>query len=809
MATPEPLEAQALLRRTPPEHIPFASTDEVEAETELVGQERALEAMRFGIGMQRRGYNLFVLGPPGIGKHTFADKLLRERAAGEERAADWCYVYDFQDGRRPRAMELPAGMGPALRDDLDALVDELRAAIPAVFEREDYRARVQEIQEELEERHESAVRELQRQAREDGVGLVRTPAGFTVAPIYDGEVLGPSAFKELSEDAQEEFKRKAEHFEERLKELLRRLPALGKEGRERVTALNRELVEVAVDPPIRSLAEGYAEHPQVAEYLSALRKDAIDNADAFLGKKKQKVIVGDVVVEQEASFRRYRVNAFVTRSEVGGAPVVYLDNPTFQKLCGRLEHRAELGALVTDFTLIRAGALHEANGGYLVLDARKLLRQPFAWEALKRALFAREARIESASHLLGLTASVTLEPEPIPLDIKVVLLGERLLYYLLHAFDPDFPKLFKVAADFEDEVDRTEESTALFARLIAARAREEELRPFDRGAVARVIDHAAREAGDAEKLDARLRDLTDLLEEADWYAAEAGGDTVGSDDVQRAIDARIRRADRIRERSHEAVQRGFRHVRTEGERVAQINGLSVSGFGRFRFGQPVRVTATVRPGSGEVVDIEREVELGGALHSKGVLILTSLLGARYAQERPLSLSASVVFEQSYGPVEGDSASLAELCALLSALAGAPIRQSLAVTGSIDQHGRVQAIGGVNEKIEGFFDVCSARGLTGAQGVIIPRDNLAHLMLRQDVVDAVAGGRFRVWAVEAVDEALELLTGVVPGAPAGDGRYPEATLNGRVQARLEELAEIRRQYARGGDDAGAATVTSGG
>ncbi|OUC05391.1 ATP-dependent protease, partial [Litorilinea aerophila] len=485
----------------------------------------------------------------------------------------------------------------------------------------------------------------------------------------------------------------------------------------------------------------------------------------------------------------------VDSSDVQGAPVIYESNPTYLNLIGRIEQMAMMGALVTDFTLIKPGVLHRANGGYLILDALKVLANPYAWEGLKRVLEFQAIRIESPLQMLSLTSTVSLEPEPIPLDVKVILMGDRLLYYLLSQYDPDFSELFKVAADFDDEFKRDAESQQAYAQLIAAIVRREQLRPFDRSAVCRVIEHAARLVSDSERLTAQLQTIVDLLEEADHWAQQAGAEVVSAQHVQQAIDAQIFRADRLRERMLEETLRETIHIETTGERVGQINGLSVLQLGNFAFGRPSRITATVHMGRGEVIDIEREVAMGGPIHSKGVLILASLLRSRYASDRPLSLGASLVFEQSYGGVDGDSASSAEFYALLSAIAQVPIKQSLAVTGSVDQHGRVQAIGGVNEKIEGFFDLCNSRGLTGDQGVLIPASNVQHLMLRQDVVDAVAAGKFHIYPVEHVDQGIEILTGVPAGERDEEGNYPEGSINQRVETRLAQLAEKRKEFDR--------------
>ncbi|MFW5927003.1 MAG: Lon protease family protein, partial [Wenzhouxiangella sp.] len=525
--------------------------------------------------------------------------------------------------------------------------------------------------------------------------------------------------------------------------------------------------------------------------LDAVRQDVVENATAFRDEDGEGVPDGLV--------DRYRVNLLVDNSETSGAPVIYEDLPSHQHLVGLIEHHVSQGALYTDFSLIRAGALHRANGGYLLIDVRRVLTQPLAWESLKRVLFSGRIRIESLERLYGLVSTVSLQPEPIPVDVKVVLLGDRLLYYLLSRFDPDFLELFKVEADFEDDVDRTRDGHEIYARMIATMARRAELRPLDRGGVARVIEHASRLADDQQKLTAHDRDLRDLLMEADHWAGQAGADHVSAEHVEQAVSERIQRANRIHQRSLEAIRRGTVLIATEGERVAQVNGLSVFKLGAFAFGQPSRITATARPGKGQVVDIEREAKLGGPIHSKGVMILSRFLAHRYAAESELSLSASLAFEQSYGGVEGDSASVAELCALLSAIARVPLRQSLAVTGSVNQHGEVQAVGGVNQKIEGFFDVCREAGGLDGHGVLLPASNVEHLMLRHDVREAVEKGDFRIYPITTIDDALALLTGREPGPSDAEGRFPEDSLNRLVADRLDRFAEIGRKRHTGGDD----------
>lgn len=797
--TVQALEPQQLCRTCEPAQFDFETTADLEDLSEIIGQERAVDAVRFGIGIQREGYNLFALGRSGTGKRTTILQFLDRKATEESVPSDWCYVNNFEEAHKPSALQLPPGTGVELREDMEQLVEELRSAIPAAFESEDYETRKQELQEEFKEKQEEAINAIQEKAEGQGIALIRTPVGLAFAPMEEGEVVSPDEFKELPEEKRDQVKQDISELQEELQEAMRQARHWEREAREKVQELDRQVAMFAVGHRIEELQEKYGDLSEVVDYLEAVAQDVVENVDDFRrsGEEEQMGMFG-IPMERvrEAKFRRYQVNVLVDHSELEGAPVVYEEHPTYNNLIGRVEHIAQMGALVTDFNLIKPGALHRANGGYLLVDARELLMQPYAWEGLKRVLRAQEVRIESLSQALSLVSTVSLEPEAIPLNVKVVLIGERLLYYLLFQLDRDFRELFKVEADFSDEMERTAENSQLYARLIATMARQDELRPFDREAVARVIERSSRIAGDAEKVSAHLLSVADLLREADYWASEAGNGVVTVGDVNRAIEAQIHRADRLRERVQEQIERGVILVDTTGEHVGQVNGLSVVMLGDFAFARPSRITARTRLGKGKVVDIEREVELSGPIHSKGVLILSGFLSARYAQEHPLSLSASLVFEQSYGGVEGDSASLAELCALLSALSEVPIRQSLAVTGSVNQHGAVQAIGGVNEKIEGFFDVCKARELTGEQGVLIPASNVQHLMLRGDVVEAVEKGQFHIYPVETVDQGVELLTGVPAGERDEEGNFPEGSINERVEQRLIELAEKQRAFTEG-------------
>jgi lon-related putative ATP-dependent protease len=787
-----PLEAAELRRRCDPEQFSFQTTRELEPLRERLGQERALEAFRFGIGIRREGYNLYAMGPPEAGKYTAVRSMLDARAAAEPTPQDLCYVHDFGSPNQPRALYLPAGTGRRLRDDVKKLIEELRTVIPGALEGDEFRARKQRFEEEEKARHNEALGALRDKAQKKKIALLHTPFGFALAPTKGGEVLEPAVFEKLGNEERARFKADIEALSAELAAVIEEAPRREQALRQKLKALIRETLTGAVGHLLADLREAYADQPEVVRHLVVLEQDVLDNFSDFL-KPEEGAHPGPLAeLEGMPSFHRYQVNLLVDNEATQGAPVIFEDHPLYDKLVGRVEHLSRLGALVTDFTLIKAGALHRANGGYLILDARNLVMQPFGWEGLKRALQSKLIRVEPINQLLGLVSTVSLEPEPVPLAIKVILLGDRHLFYLLDQLDPDFRTLFKVVVDFEDEVDRNGDTDLSYARLVATLARDESLRPFDRGGVARVIEECARWADDAEKLSAHMGTILDLLREADHWAGERSSDLIGAEDVSAAITRGERRGGRVKERSLEMIERGTLLIETAGEKVGQINGLSVLMLGRSSFGRPTRITVKTRLGKGEVVDIEREVSLGGPLHSKGVMILAGYLGARYAPEHPLSLSATVVFEQSYGMIEGDSASSAELYALLSSLSGAPIKQSLAVTGSVNQNGEVQAIGGVNEKIEGFFELCAARGLTGDQGVLIPASNVKHLMLRDEVVEAVRAGKFHVWPVRTIDEGLELLTGLPAGERDAVGKFPPGSVNARVEARLIALTRLRER-----------------
>jgi len=773
--------------------LEFETTDDLEALEQAVGQQRALEALHFGIGVPHEGYNLYAIGQPGVGKQSVIRQTLEKQANIQPTPSDWCYINNFDDLQKPIALAMPPGMACDFKRDMERLVQTLRSEIPAAFESDAYRTRLNEIEEEFKKQQETVFSDVQKEAQDKGMAILHTPHGFGVAPLKKGEVISPDEFNRLSGEEKKRIERTIKQLKKKLTQILMQAPEREKERKSKAEELNREFALAAIKASIDELRNKYTELSEVGAYLDHVQTDVLEHLLEFGNQSTPQANPLGLSTLPSQFFQRYQVNIMVDQGQAKGVPVVFEDNPSFHNLIGRLEYTSQLGALVTDFTHIRPGSLHRANAGYLILEVRKLLMEPYAWHGLKRALNSRKIILESLGQMLGLVSTASLEPQAIPLDIKVVLLGDYMLYYLLCALEPDFKELFKVAAEFEDEIDRNNENIALYARLIATMVQRKGLLPLTRDAVADVIDHCARLAGDAEKISIHMRRVMDLLSEADYWAQQMGKEVIDSTHVNKAVDQKIYRLSGLRDKIYEAIQRGTLMISTEGQHIGQINGLSVLQTGDFSFGQPTRITATVRLGKGEVIDIQREVELSGALHSKGVLILSAFLGARYAGHLPLSLSASLVFEQTYGMVDGDSASVAELCALLSALAKVPIKQSLALTGSVNQHGQVQAIGGVNEKIEAFYDICKARGLTRDQGVLIPSSNIKHLMLRESVVEAATAGEFHIYAMDTVDEALEYLTGLPAGQRDESGRFPPDTVNAKVQSRLLELIEAQKRF----------------
>jgi len=809
LTTHTPLLPDQLCTQCDAECFDFELTTELEPLEAVIGQARAVESVQFGIEIARQGFNVFAHGPAGSGKFTTIRHFLDRAAEPRPVPDDWCYVYNFEQAYRPRALRLPAGRGSVLRDGMNQAMEELLLMLPTVFETDAYAARRDALAAEFTARSRANFEKLRAAAAGRQIAVIQGEQGVNIAPLVGEDIMKPDAFESLPADQKADIEVRLAQTHTELEAAARAEQQIQREAQDALAALDRDVARVEVAGRLAPLHAAFADGPDVSAYLDAVLKDVLDRLDLFrhpqAGEGEEggiPIIKGDAVGTARARlridprFRRYRVNVLVDHAGNGGAPVVVERYPTLANLVGRIEHEQRYGFLVTDLTLIKAGALHRANGGFLVIEADELFKQSQSWDALKRALRHEEVRIEAQGDDSSPMTTITLEPEAIPFHCKVVLIGDSALYFALHALDPDFPELFKVGAEFAASMERTLENNRLYARFMATVARREGLLPFQRAAVARVVEHSARLVEDAQRLSTYFLDVTDLLREADFWARHAGQPTVSRADVEQAITARVERADLTRDRVLESYEREIVLLDVSGEAVGQVNGLTVLTRGNFTFGVPTRITARVRMGGGEVIDIEREVELSGPFHSKGVLTLAGFLGGRFLPDQSLAMAASLTFEQSYSAVEGDSASSAELYALLSALSGLPVRQSLAATGSVNQVGEVQAIGGVNHKIEGFFDVCRQRGLTGDQGVLIPAANVQHLMLRQDVIDAVAEGRFQVYPIGHVDEGIALLT----GRPAGDrnarGSYPPGTVNRLVEDRLGRFARAQQRAQKG-------------
>ncbi|MFO1335755.1 MAG: ATP-binding protein [Piscinibacter sp.] len=789
------LSPEQLLTRCDPASLTLTDAQAEADAPGIVGQPRAAAAVEYALATPHAGHHLFVAGPPGSGRRALVRQAVQQRLRDDGiTRSDWVYVNRFDAPHKPLALELPAGRGTALRDDMKSLVRDLRTMIRTMFESEEYATEVERIDTEFKQRAEQAFIEVGHKAQRRGLAMVRTPVGFTVAPQKDGEVMPPPVFESLPEEQRAELQKAMAEVQEQLVRALRASMRLRKEHAERVREMNRSMTRVAAEHALEEIRERHADLPKVAAWLDAVAADVVEHADDFRAPADEDGNTSEAgeAGEDHGDLSRYEVNLLLDASAADGVGLVEADLPTVPNLVGRVDHIARFGMLLTDFRLIKGGLLHRANGGHLLIDAVQLLSQPYAWQTLKRALRRGEIRIEAVAEQLGLISTVQLEPEPIPLKLKVVLVGTREICALLQAYDDEFDQLFRVVADLGDDMPRDAANMRALAATLRSQARDAGLLPADAAALAACIDHGARLAEDSTRLSARVRFLLDVLHEADHLARRRGATAIERDDVRAAIAARRERAGRVNERLADAVRRGVLLIDTSGERVGQVNGLSVYEVGGEGFGAVIRISATTRLGHGEVIDVQRETHLGGPIHAKGVMILSAFLAARFSRQQPHSLVATLVFEQTYGLVEGDSASLAELAALLSSLADLPLKQGWALTGSVNQFGQAQAIGGVNEKIEGFFDVCAARGLDGTQGVLLPAANVEHLMLREDVVEAVRAGRFALRSVQSIDDVMECLTGAPAGAPE---QLSDATVNGRIARRLRELARIRRGEPR--------------
>lgn len=800
------LTSDQLYRKCDPSKFDFNSTADLEERLSALGQDRAIHAVELGIHIKSRGYNLFCLGPEGTGKTSLVKRILEKEAKNRKTPDDWAYVYNFDEPYKPIAISFPAGQAAEFAKDVDELLEELSDSLPEIIESEEYKAALGIIRQKYKTKKEEYINVLQKKAKGKRVSLLHMQMGLVVAPMKDGEVLSPDAFEQLPEEEKKMIMDDLNAMQEEIENATQDLPRWEEKQKREITVLREKFVRSAVKDPIDALRKKY-KSLQPSRFLKQIQDNILNNIDDFVPTDSDKqaaaagaeedplqLLLSKMKQPEEDKFAKFKVNVIVKNVPDSGAPIITVDYPTQGNLVGKVERIQQYGALLTDFTLIKAGALHQANGGFLLLDARKVLEQPYAWDSLKRAIASKRVKIEAPSEETSFT-TISLDPEPIPLDIKVVLTGDFEIYELLSERDPDFRDFFKVEADFGMIMDRNAENEIEYAKLIGSLSKKKQLRSLNRQAVARVIEYASRLADDAGKLTAHISSIGDLLREADYWARVSNSKQIGKNHIDQAIEAQIYRSDRIKKAMLEEIDKGTILMDVKGERVGQINGLVVYDFSRYSFGKPARITTQVRIGKGDFMDIEREISMSGPIHTKGVLILKSLISNRFAKHSPLSLSASIVFEQSYGGVDGDSASSTEYYCLLSAISNIPIKQNIAVTGSINQFGEIQPIGGVNEKIEGFFDVCAHDGLTGKQGVIIPRTNVDNLMLRADIVQAVEEGRFTIYAIDTVDDGIEILTGVKAGKADNDGNYPKGTVNYLVEESLRQYYQDYARYAK--------------
>ncbi len=780
----------AELRHTcDPAEFPFTTTAELALKDEIIGQTRAVKATEFGLSIKNHGYNIFVSGVPGTGRNTIVKSIIKRIAHDRPVPEDWCYVNNFKDPDRPRAVKLPPGKGREFRSDIAKFIEFMQGEIPKVFESKEYEEQKSRIIEELEKAKGVLFNEAAARALELGFQLSITRTGIVKTPLWKGKPLEPQELEKLTIEQRHELEEHEKRVDSEIRDFLAKARQLDKEAHEKIHELNRRIAHFAMGHQLDDLKEKYRVNPRVPEFLSKVEEDILGNLREFLGQTQESPFPMEGM-DKGNFLERYQVNLIVDNAETKGGPVIEEVNPTYNNLIGRMERKARFGAFYTNFTMIRSGSVLQSNGGYLVLNALDVLRNPFAWDALKRIMKKNEVKVEDVYELYGF-GSGGIKPEPIPVSLKIIMLGSPWLYYLLYNYDEDFRELFKVKSDFDTQTKRTADEKMRYANFIGNLVKKDGLLPFDRSAVAGIVDYAVRLTEKKEKLSLRFSDLTDLAREASYWASNAKSSVVAGEHVDKALDEKIYRANLMDERIQELFTEGTIMVDTTGAVPGQVNGLSVYDIGDFSFGKPSRITSRVYLGKAGVIDIEREAKLSGRIYNKGVLILSGYLGGTFAQDKPLSLSASLAFEQSYGDIEGDSASAAELVAILSAIAETPVKQNIAITGSINQNGEIQPIGGVNEKIEGFFAVCKNRGLSGDQGVIIPQINVKNLMLKKEVVDAVRDGKFRVYAVKTVNDALEILIGLSAGERGKDGSYPEGSVNFLVSKRLLEMSKKQK------------------
>jgi lon-related putative ATP-dependent protease len=792
----DPLTSDELKWQCCEQQFEFESTAELDALDGPVGQERAMTAIELSLGMPNDGFNLFVTGRSGTGRTSALRQILQERARAEAVPDDWCYIHDLDQGASPLALHVPHGVGWQFQDDIAELIRKLAEQLPKLFQGKEYEQYKSKITEEFQRKSKRLLEDLEQKAAEQGFEIQRSVSGLVLVPFRNGEALSQADYDALDEATQREIDANGTRLQKVLNDVLAQTREIEGEVQQAVATMERQIVEMTTSHLFAQMKEDYKEYEEIVGHLERCRHDIVENIDEFRPRKERALIFSGGEDQAERFWGRYQVNLLVDHRSSEGVPVVFEANPTYFNLFGRIEHVIRMGNATTDFTMIKAGALHRANGGYLVINCRDLLMNYFSYEALKRCLRRGEIVIEDIAEQARLISMSSLKPKPIPFACKVVLVGDAYLYNLLHRFDPDFDKYFKIRADFNHSIENTWNNITRYAQFIAVQCRDHDLPHFEPAAVSRVVEHAVRLTEDQDTMSSRFLDLADLVKEAGFYARQQGCNLVGKKHVQLALESRQYRNSQIEEELRRLITNGTIMVDCQGAVCGQINGLSVYLQGDYQFGLPTRITAVTSIGRRGVVAIEREVKQSGAVHDKGVMILSGFFAQRFGGNKPLTFCASLCFEQTYGGIDGDSASSTELYALLSSLSGVPIRQDVAVTGSVNQLGQVQAIGGVNEKIEGFFALCQLSGLTGTQGVMIPQANVKNLMLKDDVISACQLGQFHVWAVSTIDEGIEILT----GKPAGileDGGWTEGSVNALVDKRLQQMTDTLLSYSRQG------------
>jgi lon-related putative ATP-dependent protease len=789
------LPAEKLRLECDPKLMQCETTQELVPLREIIGQKRAVRALKFGLGIRERGFNVYVAGFPGTGRTTAVKNFLEDLAKTQPVPSDWCYVNNFSNEYQPKAIKLPAGKGKDFQRDMKNFIDEARRALAKTFESEDYAAKREATVKTVEDQSKELINQLNAAAQKAGFIIQSTRVGLLLIPLIKGKPASDQELVALPPKVREEIQAKRERLESELRSAMRQFMDMDRKVREEIDKVNRDVALYAIGHLVTDLTDKYKDIPDVAAYLKDVQNNILNNLSQFIKgpEEQQPQTPFPVPWMKEAPSKEYEVNVIVDNSEVKGAPVVMESNPTYQNLFGRVEKEAQFGALVTDFAMIRGGSLHRANGGYLILPVEDLLINPLSYDSLKRALKSEHIIIEEAEERLGFISTKSLKPQPIPLSVKVILIGDPYIYQQLYILDMEFNQLFKVKADFDTTMDRTDDNVQQYAAFVCTVCQKENLKHLEGSGLAKLIEHSSRLAEDQQKLSTRFAEVADIIREANFYAIEEKSDFITGVHVKKAIEEKVYRSKLIQEKIQEMIKRGVLLIDTDGENVGQVNGLSVMELGDFAFGTPSRVTTSIGLGREGIIDIEREAKMGGPIHTKGVLILSGYLNEKYAQDKPLSLSARLVFEQNYEGVEGDSASSTELYAILSALAGLPIKQNIAVTGSVNQKGEVQAIGGVNEKIEGFFEVCKAKGLNGKQGVMIPESNVQNLMLKEEIIEAVKKGKFRIYSVKTIDEGIEILTGVKAGEKQKDGSFENGTVNDRVDKHLRGMAEKLQEF----------------